>query len=198
VLDPVDSWVGLLPVHRDDDRRFPDIATHHAALASPFGDPRVRIGPGMRQLELRRHAIRQKDEDALSPEGRIQAESVGRTLPADYAFVFISPTKRTAETVAWFLRATRQPLPPHAVVPELASEAEDRWRRAASAARSSRIDAIMTVDADLVATESQRLARSVAEMMGRVPDGGRALAVGHSPLIGSRVRPTGHDHRAPR
>jgi hypothetical protein len=72
-------------------------------------------------------------------------------------------------------------------VPELASEAEDRWRHAASAAQSSRIDAIMTVDADLVATESQRLARTVAEMMGRVPNGGRALAVGHSPLIEAAV-----------
>jgi len=141
----------------------------------------------MRELELRRHAIRQKGEDALSPEGRVQAESVGRTLPADYAFVFISPAKRAAETVAWFLRASRQPLPPHAVVPELQSEAEDRWRQAASAAQSSRIDAIMTVDAGLVATESWRLARTVAEMMRRVPNGGRALAVGHSPLIEAAV-----------
>ena len=141
----------------------------------------------MRELELRRHAIRQRGEDALSPEGRVQAESVGRTLPADYAFVFISPAKRAAETVAWFLRASRQPLPPHAVVPELQSEAEDRWRQAASAAQSSRIDAIMTVDAGLVATESRRLARALAEMLGRVPNGRRALAVGHSPLIEAAV-----------
>jgi broad specificity phosphatase PhoE len=141
----------------------------------------------MRELELRRHAIRQKGEDALSPEGRVQAENVGRTLPTDYAFVFISPAKRAAETVAWFLRGSGRPLPPHAMVPELQSEAEDRWRQAASAANSSRIDAIMTVDAGLVATESQRLARAVAEMMGRVPNGRRALAVGHSPLIEAAV-----------
>ena len=97
----------------------------------------------MKVIELRRHAVRAKDADALSPEGRAQAEEVGRSLPIDYAVVFVSPAMRTAETVAQFLRGSGQRLPPHAVVRGLASEAEDRWRSAAKAGGSSRIDAVI-------------------------------------------------------
>jgi broad specificity phosphatase PhoE len=137
----------------------------------------------MKEIELRRHAIRAKEVDALSPEGRVQAESVGRTLRSDFTFVFVSPAQRAAETAAWFLRATRQALPPHAVVPGLTTEVESRWREAASTARSSRIDAVRLADPELVEAESKRLAGVVQEMFARVPDGGRALAVGHTPLI---------------
>jgi broad specificity phosphatase PhoE len=141
----------------------------------------------VRTIELRRHAERAKDADALSPEGRVQAEDVGRTLRSDYSFVFVSPAKRAAETVAWFLRASRQQLPPHAVVPGLASELEERWRAASKKASSSRLDAIMASDPALVAEESERLAAAVRELFDRLSDGGRALSVGHSPLIEAAV-----------
>src|SRR6266536_2510672 len=124
----------------------------------------------MKSIELRRHAERAKDADALSPEGRVQAEDVGRMLPSDYVFVFVSPAKRAAETVAWFLRGSRQPVPPHAVVPGLASELEDRWRAAAKAAGSSRLDAVMSHDPGLVEGESARLAEVARELLGRIPD----------------------------
>ena len=65
----------------------------------------------MKTLEIRRHARRDPDEDALSPEGRVQAEDVGRTLTGGYDLVFVSPAKRAAETAAWFLRAAGQQLP---------------------------------------------------------------------------------------
>ena len=77
----------------------------------------------MREIELRRHAKRQSGVDALSEEGRAQAEDVGRTLATDYASIFVSPARRAAETVAWFLRASGQQLPGHAVVPELGWDA---------------------------------------------------------------------------
>jgi broad specificity phosphatase PhoE len=147
----------------------------------------VRTSTVMKSIELRRHAERAKDADALSPEGRVQAEDVGRTLGNDYTFVFVSPAKRAAETVAWFLRASRQPLPPHSVVPGLASNEEDRWRAASKAAGSSRLDAVMGSDPQLVAEESGRLARETHALFGRLPDGGKALAVGHSPLIEAAV-----------
>jgi broad specificity phosphatase PhoE len=142
---------------------------------------------GMKSIELRRHADRAKDADALSPKGRAQAEDVGRTLRTDYLFVFVSPAKRAAETVAWFLRGSRQSLPPHAVVPGLASDLEDRWRAAAKEAGSSRLDALMAHDPALVAEESSRLAATVADLFGRVAEDGRALAVGHTPLIEAAV-----------
>jgi broad specificity phosphatase PhoE len=142
----------------------------------------------MKELELRRHAERAEDADALSPDGRAHAESVGRTLPTDYGVVFVSPAKRAAETVAWFLRGSGQPVPSHAVVAGLASDVEDRWRTAAKAAGSSRMDVLATEDAELVTDESARLARLVRdELFGRIPDGMKALAVGHSPLIEAAV-----------
>ena len=140
-----------------------------------------------REIELRRHAAREKDADALSPKGRAHAEQVGRSLPADYAAIFVSPARRASETVAWFLRGSGQPLPDHAVVPGLSSEVEDRWRAAGKGAGSPRLDAIQAQDPELVAEESARLAATVAELIDGVPDGGRALAVGHTPLIEAAV-----------
>jgi broad specificity phosphatase PhoE len=141
----------------------------------------------MRSIELRRHAAREQDADALSPEGRVQAEDVGRSLPDDYAFVFVSPAKRAAETVAWFLRGSRQPLPPHAVVPGLSTDVEDRWRAASKAAGTGRIDALLAQDPGLVNEESGRLAETLRDLFERVPSAARTLAVGHSPLIEAAV-----------
>lgn len=141
----------------------------------------------MKVIELRRHAARAKDTDALSPEGRVQAEDVGRALRTDYAVVFVSPAQRAAETAAWLLRGSGMPLRAHAVVPGLASEVEDRWRQAARAAGSSRLDAVMATDPGLVADESHRLARTLEGLFDRIPQGGVALAIGHSPLIEAAV-----------
>jgi broad specificity phosphatase PhoE len=140
----------------------------------------------VRTIEFRRHAARQKGVDELSQEGRVQAEQVGLRLP-HYAIVFVSPAKRAAETAAWFLRGSGQSLPPHAVIPGLASKAEDRWRAAAGAASSGRIDAVMHEDPELVTEESDRLARAAIAMFDRVPEGARALAVGHTPLIEATI-----------
>jgi broad specificity phosphatase PhoE len=140
-----------------------------------------------REIELRRHAAREKDADALSEEGRAHAERIGRSLPTDYVAIFVSPARRAAETAAWFLRGSRQQLPDHAVIPGLGSEQEDQWRAAAKEAGSSRLDAIQTQAPELVAMESRRLGAVVAELIDRIPEGGRGLAVGHSPLIEAAV-----------
>lgn len=111
----------------------------------------------MRALEVRRHAIRDPNADRLTPEGRVQAEDVGRELAGSYAVVFVSPAHRAAETVAWFLRGRREQLPVHAVIPGLAGEGTDRSPLA--------------------------MAGVLAALLDAVPDGGRGLAVGHTPLI---------------
>ncbi len=111
----------------------------------------------MRTLEVRRHAIRDPNADRLSPEGRVQAEDVGRELTGPFAVVFVSPAHRAAETVAWFLRGLGQQLPAHAVVPGLAGEGTDRSPLA--------------------------MAGVLAALLDAVPDGARGLAVGHTPLI---------------
>jgi phosphohistidine phosphatase SixA len=112
----------------------------------------------VRFLEIRRHAARDPNEDRLSPEGRAQAEAVGRTLAGGYSVVFTSPAHRAAETVAWFLRGRGELLPSHDVVPGLMGNSDqDRTQ--------------------------ERLAAVVGELMDRVPDGSSGLAVGHTPLI---------------
>ena len=144
------------------------------------------MGP-VKAIEFRRHAEREKDADALSPEGRSHAEDVGRSLSTDFAVVFVSPARRAAETVAWFLRGSGQQLPQHTVVRGLLSEEEDRWRSAGKAAGSSRVDAIAAEAPDLVERESNRLKAVVEGLFDRVPEDGTALAVGHSPLIEAAV-----------
>ena len=142
----------------------------------------------MRALELRRHATRDPDKDRLSSDGEILAERVGRELEGPYDAVFTSPARRAAETAAWFLRGLGQPVPAmHGVAEGLTSEVEDRWRNAAKAAGGSRIDAIEGVDPDLVEKESAVLADAVRRLLADLPDGGRGLAIGHSPLIEAAV-----------
>jgi phosphohistidine phosphatase SixA len=141
----------------------------------------------MRSLELRRHSNREPDGDRLSEDGQALALRVGKDLPGGYAIVFTSPARRAAETAAWFLRGLGQKLPAHAVAPGLASPVEDRWRSAAGSAGSGRIDAVEQADADLVERESSRLADAIRELLEDVPEGGRALAVGHTPLIEAAV-----------
>jgi broad specificity phosphatase PhoE len=142
----------------------------------------------VRSLELRRHAPRDPEADRLSENGRALALHVGKDLPGGYAAVFTSPAHRAAETAAWFLRGLGQQLPQeHGVAEELASPVEDRWRAAAKAAGTGRIDAVREQDPDLVEEESRRLGEGVRRLFTHVPDGGRGLAVGHSPLIEAAV-----------
>jgi phosphohistidine phosphatase SixA len=111
----------------------------------------------VRTLELRRHAARDPDADRLSETGREQAQSVGASLAGGYAVVFISPAERAAETVAWMLRGLGEPLPAHAVIPGLAAADNDGSPLAMAGVVSALLDA--------------------------VPEGGRGLAISHTPLI---------------
>jgi broad specificity phosphatase PhoE len=142
----------------------------------------------VRALELRRHSLREPDADALSEEGRVLALHVGKDLPGGYAAIYTSPAKRAAETVAWLLRGLGQQLPQdHGVSEGLGSPVEDRWRSAAKAASTGRIDAIREHDAELVDQESRRLGSAARDLLASLPGDGRALAVGHSPLIEAAV-----------
>ncbi len=115
----------------------------------------------MRTLEIRRHARREPDADRLSAQGRAQAREVGATLAGGYAVVFVSPAERAAETVAWFLRGLGEQLPSHGVVLGLAGKGTDG--------------------------SPEALGAVVRGLLERVPEGGRGLAVGHTPLIETAV-----------
>lgn len=111
----------------------------------------------MRTLEIRRHAKRDPAADRLSVAGQVQAEDVGRTLDGTYDVVFVSPAQRAAETVAWMLRGRGAQLPPHAVVPGLAAKDNDGTPLEMAGVLSALLDA--------------------------VPEGGRGLAISHTPLV---------------
>jgi phosphohistidine phosphatase SixA len=113
----------------------------------------------MRQLELRRHARRDPNADRLSAEGRAQAEDVGRAASGStYVMVFVSPANRAAETAAWFLRGAAQQLPEHAVVPGLGGQ-------------------------DASGGSPEGMAAGVRALLEQVPEGGRGLAISHTPLV---------------
>lgn len=112
----------------------------------------------MKSLELRRHARRDPAADRLSAEGRAQAEDVGRRARGPYVAVFVSPAERAAETAAWFLRGAGQQLPDHAVIPGLAGR-------------------------DSSGGSPDGMAAGVQALLDRIPDGGRALAISHTPLV---------------
>ncbi len=111
----------------------------------------------MRRLELRRHARRDPTADRLSAAGRAQAEDVGRGAP-HYDLVFVSPAERAAETAAWILRGSGQQLPEHAVIPGLAGQGDG-------------------------GASSKAMAAGVRALVARLPDGGRGLAVSHTPFV---------------
>lgn len=122
----------------------------------------------MRTLELRRHAPRDPEADRLSKDGQALALHVGKDLPGGYVALFTSPANRAAETAAYFMRALGAQLPQiHGVSDELASNDPDR------------------------------LAAGVRRILSEIPEGGRGLAIGHTPLIewavqtltGAEIRP---------
>jgi phosphohistidine phosphatase SixA len=113
----------------------------------------------VRQLEVRRHAHRDGDADRLSARGRSAAEDLGRaTAGTRYDVVFVSPAARAAETAAWFLRGAGAALPDHQVIPGLGG-------------------------ADATGGSPEGMAAGFRHLLDLVPDGGRGLAFGHTPLI---------------
>ena len=72
--------------------------------------------------------------------------------------VFVSPATRAAETAAWILRGAGQQLPEHAVIPGLAGR-------------------------DATGGSPEAMAAGVRALLAEVPEGGRGLAVGHTPFV---------------
>ena len=86
------------------------------------------------------------------------------------------------------------------VVQALRSSVEDRWRETAKAAgKGADLEAMRKIDPDLVEKESNLLGGALRQVVENIPDGGRALVVGHSPtneaavlgLVGEVISPLG-------
>jgi hypothetical protein len=67
------------------------------------------------------------------------------------------------------------------VEPSLRSQVEDRWRAAYQTAGSGALGALREADPELVAEDSEAPRRRARPGPRGLPNGGRALVVGHSP-----------------
>jgi broad specificity phosphatase PhoE len=151
-----------------------------------------------RYVELRRHT--DNDGDALTDDGVRAALEVGRSLAGGYDLLVSSGAQRATQTLACFACALGEPVPGGAVVEDgLRSRVEDRWRDAYKRAGSGDLASLREADPDLVREDSAELATALGRVLERLPDGGRALAVGHSPtneaavlgLTGTIIGPMG-------
>jgi broad specificity phosphatase PhoE len=133
-----------------------------------------------REIELRRHT--DAVGDILTAEGVAAALEIGARLQGNYAIGFSTGAQRATQTLACFIAALGQRMPGGVIVePGLRSQVEDRWRAAYQQAGSGTLDALREADPELVAEDSERLGAALRGVLERLPDGGRALVVGHSP-----------------
>jgi broad specificity phosphatase PhoE len=133
-----------------------------------------------REVELRRHT--DADEDVLTAEGVAAALEIGARLRGGYQLAVSTGAQRATQTLACFLAGLGQQVPGGvAVEPGLRSQVEDRWRAAYQKAGSGALVALREADPELVVEDSERLGAALRRVLGGLPEGGRALAVGHSP-----------------
>jgi broad specificity phosphatase PhoE len=133
-----------------------------------------------KEIEVRRHT--DAGGDVLTDEGVRAALAIGVRLIGNYDVAFSSGAQRTTQTLACFLAALAEQVPGGVVVePGLRSEVEDRWRSAYQSAGSGGLEALRDADPELVAEDSERLGAALRRVLESLPDGGRALVVGHSP-----------------
>jgi phosphohistidine phosphatase SixA len=135
----------------------------------------------MRYVELRRHT--DNEGDRLTPHGVADAEMIGRDgLYPPYAAFVSTGAARATQMLEILRHAAGHDDMPITLTPGLRSSAEDRWREAARAAgKGADLDAIRVIDPDLVERESALLASALRQVVEGLPEGGRALVVGHSP-----------------
>jgi broad specificity phosphatase PhoE len=133
-----------------------------------------------KEIELRRHT--DAEDDVLTAEGVAAALEIGARLQGGYQLAVSTGAQRATQTLACFLAALRQPVPGGVVVePGLRSQVEDRWRAAYEKAGSGELGALREADSELVAEDSEQLGAALRRVFDVLPDGGRALVVGHSP-----------------
>ena len=137
----------------------------------------ARVG---KEVELRRHT--DAADDVLTAEGVVAALEIGARLRGGYHVAVSTGAQRATQTLACLLAALGEHVPAGVVVETgLRSQFEDRWRAAYEKAGSGALEALREADPELVADDSERLGAALRRVLEHLPDGGRALVVGHSP-----------------
>jgi len=138
-------------------------------------------GAGDKSVELRRHTA--ADGDVLTNEGTKHAVKIGTSLNGTYDIAISSGAQRATQTIACFLAGSGSRIGGGVVVDSRwRSDVEERWKEAYKAAGSGDIASFRKADADLVEKESRLLAQAMSDVFETLPEGGRALVVGHSPM----------------
>jgi broad specificity phosphatase PhoE len=133
-----------------------------------------------KEVELRRHT--DAEGDVLTPAGVTAALELGARLPGGYQVAVSTGAQRATQTLACVLAALGREVPGGVVVePGLRSRHEERWRAAYRKAGSGALEALREADPDLVAEDSVTLGDALRRVFDGLPEGGRALAVGHTP-----------------
>lgn len=134
----------------------------------------------MKEVELLRHTA--NDGDVLTAEGVEAAVVIGQRLRGGYALAVSSGAQRATQSLACFLAGLGEQIPGGIVVERgLRSQAEERWREAYARAGAGDLDSLRAADPDFVDADSALLGSGLEAVFDRLPEDGRALAVGHSP-----------------
>ena len=141
----------------------------------------------MRYVELRRHT--DNEGDRLTPRGAADAEAIGRDRLHPLYAAFVSTGAARATQMLEILRhAAGQEQIPVTAATGLRSAVEDRWRETARAAgKGADLEAMRAIDPELVERESMLLGSALRRVVEGLPEGGRALVVGHSPTSEAAV-----------
>jgi broad specificity phosphatase PhoE len=141
----------------------------------------------MRSVQVRRHTDNQGDR--LTPQGAADAEMIGRgALHPPYAAFVSAGAARATQMLGILRHAAGQDDTPVTAATGLRSSVEDRWRDAATAVgKRAGLGDIRAIDPDLVERESWLLGSALRQVVAGLPEGGRALVVGHSPTIEAAV-----------
>jgi len=139
-----------------------------------------------RTVELRRHT--DADGDALSPEGVRSAVEIGRRLEGDYDLLVSSGAQRATQTIACLLAGMGRPVTRGVIVNTgFRSSVEERWFEASRRAEGKDLAAFRKVDPELVDRETALLGGVLKAVLESLPEGGRAMVVGHSPTTEAAV-----------
>jgi broad specificity phosphatase PhoE len=132
-------------------------------------------------VELRRHTA--SDGDRLTPDGIRAAVEIGRELSERYDLLISSGAQRATQTLAGFLAGLGKRIPCGVTVDDaFRSQLEERWFAAAKQAGGGGLEAFEKIDEALVRSEAERFGQALRRVFDALPDAGRALIVGHSPM----------------
>jgi len=137
-------------------------------------------------VELRRHT--DADGDRLTADGIRAAVEIGRRLTGNYDLLISSGAQRATQTLACLLAGFGHPVAAGVEVNSgFRSSVEERWFEAARRANGKDLNAFRKVDPELVERESAQLGEALKAVFELLPEGGKALVVGHSPTTEAAV-----------